>query len=565
VTDDSERVLQKEPCPKCGSKDNLVRYADGHAHCFSPSCGHHEPQRDGAPGGDHHVAHRGDFLGPKGDQAFAPIKPRGLTAQTLKRFGYFKGKAGSKACQVAPYYDQTGTLAHQKLRFAGKDFFVISGEEAGDDLTSCRLFGQQVWGDKFDKRIVIFTGEIDAMTAAQVMNFKTPCVSVNTGDAGAVKCLQANYRWLDRFAEIVLFYDNDESGQKIVEASAKLFAVGKVKVARMSEFKDASEAMQKGRPGDIQEAVYAATTFKPRGIVNAADCIGDFTTDEEDPPAWRWPWEGLNTLTGGIRLGEVEYFVAGTGVGKTSVISEVKNGLLFAQPEGLPAVKIGDMMFEFSRKDNQKLWLSTHMSRRLMVDPAPREEVIKAHKEVFGSRRVEMFDPEEAQWSMEAALGYIRYMAKGLECNVVFIQPLSFLAALLKTNDPVRALDEVSATLARLTKELGIALIVEHHLKRVDGDGHGGGAVTNLNQVRGGEGLAMFASQVHGIERDQQSDDPQARLVSTIRTLKNRVVGPTGPACAVKFNPATGRLKEVPIENKGGFGPVPSDGFGEDF
>lgn len=29
-----------EPCPKCGSKDNLARYSDGHAFCFG--CGHME-------------------------------------------------------------------------------------------------------------------------------------------------------------------------------------------------------------------------------------------------------------------------------------------------------------------------------------------------------------------------------------------------------------------------------------------------------------------------------------------------------------------------------------------
>ena len=35
------QFIQHEPCPKCGSKDNLARYADGHAWCFG--CKHHEP------------------------------------------------------------------------------------------------------------------------------------------------------------------------------------------------------------------------------------------------------------------------------------------------------------------------------------------------------------------------------------------------------------------------------------------------------------------------------------------------------------------------------------------
>lgn len=33
--------VQHEPCPNCGSKDNLARYSDGHGWCFG--CGHYEP------------------------------------------------------------------------------------------------------------------------------------------------------------------------------------------------------------------------------------------------------------------------------------------------------------------------------------------------------------------------------------------------------------------------------------------------------------------------------------------------------------------------------------------
>ena len=32
--------VQHEPCPACGSKDNLARYSDGHGYCFG--CKHYE-------------------------------------------------------------------------------------------------------------------------------------------------------------------------------------------------------------------------------------------------------------------------------------------------------------------------------------------------------------------------------------------------------------------------------------------------------------------------------------------------------------------------------------------
>ena len=38
---DDSTFLFKEPCPACGSRDNLARYSDGHAFCFG--CEHYEP------------------------------------------------------------------------------------------------------------------------------------------------------------------------------------------------------------------------------------------------------------------------------------------------------------------------------------------------------------------------------------------------------------------------------------------------------------------------------------------------------------------------------------------
>jgi twinkle protein len=45
-----------------------------------------------------------------------------------------------------------------------------------------------------------------------------------------------------------------------------------------------------------------------------------------------------------------------------------------------------------------------------------------------------------------------------------------------------------------------------------------------------------------GVERDQQSDNPN---VSTIRVLKNRFTGETGVGCFVHYNKETGRMVEV--------------------
>ena len=42
-TYEDNHFVSKEPCPECGSRDNLARYSDGHAYCFG--CGHREPAK----------------------------------------------------------------------------------------------------------------------------------------------------------------------------------------------------------------------------------------------------------------------------------------------------------------------------------------------------------------------------------------------------------------------------------------------------------------------------------------------------------------------------------------
>ena len=37
---ETSTCIAHEPCPECGSRDNLARYSDGHGYCFG--CGYYE-------------------------------------------------------------------------------------------------------------------------------------------------------------------------------------------------------------------------------------------------------------------------------------------------------------------------------------------------------------------------------------------------------------------------------------------------------------------------------------------------------------------------------------------
>jgi uncharacterized protein YecE (DUF72 family) len=58
------------------------------------------------------------------------------------------------------------------------------------------------------------------------------------------KSIQRAIPWLQGYEEIVLFFDNDEAGRKATEEAASVLQPGKTKIARLEEYKDASDALQ---------------------------------------------------------------------------------------------------------------------------------------------------------------------------------------------------------------------------------------------------------------------------------------------------------------------------------
>lgn len=531
---DSDTVLSKGPCPKCGSSDALVTYTDGHAHCYSGGCGYFVKASGGF--------HKGDPVGHaellKG--IHAAIKSRGLEAATLHRFGYFLATYSGKSVQGAPYYTMDGHLCAQKLRFPDKEFVVLKGKDA-PPLTECQLFGRHVWGDRFDRRVVVTEGELDALSVAQALSFKSAAVvSLNGGAQSAVKCLKANYLWLDRFEDIVLWFDDDEPGRAATEECAKLFKVGKVRIARAGEgLKDASDLLQTNLPGDVEACIYKAQAWRPRGIINAADTPEDVLAPKaDDACAWSyaWPWLALQDKLGPMLPGHVIYHVSGTGVGKTTALAEVEHHLA-----GL-GCKVGLMNFEDARRDVKLRLMGIEVSDRLDLTPRPDADMTAIHDKLFSSRMIELFDPSTAEWTVEAILGYVRYMAKALDCRIIVIDPLSFIVAGMPGEiDERRALDKVSMQLAALAKELAICLHISHHLTRPEGIGHEEGAAISLKEVRGSGGIAFFATAVVGHERNLQAEG-DAYLVTQLRLLKNRTRSVTGVAGCLRYDLRTGRL-----------------------
>lgn len=572
MSDDSDTLDYKGQCPKCGHEKTLAVYMDQHSHCFYPGCGYFTRPTGDAPklklvadnpepafGAD-----RGDLVDPDWSH---PLNREGLTkrrlkAETLRKLGIFIGPYSGSMMQFYPYYSQDGDLVAQKVRTPSKDFPVVKGP-GYQKLGQCLLFGQHYWGDRYDRQLVILEGELDAASVAQETGFKTAVVSIGTGAGNAAEHLKANYLWIDRFTEIILWFDNDTAGKAATEECAKLFKVGKVRIATATGFqsdgttpcKDASDILQAARPGDIQACLYAAKAWRPRGIVNAKDNLKDVFAPDTVLPSYSYPpmMPKLQEMTGGMFPGDVIYHVAGTGVGKSTNIREIIYHLI---EQG---VKVCVMSFEDTVRDIKMGIMSIPASERLHLRPVPLPDDLpgraqydavmrKWHEAAFGSGLAELFDPETAEWSMEAIMGYGRYAAKALDCKVCVVEPISFVASGIDLKaDERRVLDAAAGEFAKNAKELGLSYLISHHLRRTSqGVPHEEGAPTSLNELRSSGGLANFATGVIGWERNNQAEGDGWRVTRSRIIKPIRRTGRSGIADTLYYGD-DGRLKVSPL------------------
>jgi twinkle protein len=531
-------VLQtKAPCPDCG-KERVSIYADGHEHCFA-SCGYHKP-----PAPEFRERKESLTLTRSGwveQQNLGPALPAlKLEAKTTRRYGYFTGPYKGRNVQVAPLFDQTGNLIGQELRHPGDKFEVLGTVERA------QLWGMHVWGDGRDRKVVVHATKRSAMSTAQVTAFKVPSVAPPLdGEGQAAKSCKENYRWLDRFQEIILFFPDTEPGNRAAQEIAGLFQVGKVKIARVEGAADASDALKQGRPGDIDQALWNAVTWRPRGIVNANEGRDQLFEEGLQTPSWPYPWAEFNDKTMGIRPGEVTYHIGGTGIAKTTLLFHYAVHLL--QDEGKPFLvdfprqpitKVGWLGFEDLTKQVKVGMLGIYAGRMLSLEALPKEEALRLHDELFGSKRLELYDPENAEYQWEAIKGYIRYLVKALDCHVIFMDPMTVVTAQFPVANRTQEEERMAAWLAAEAKALKAAFHVSYHLKKPDGTPFEEGRKIGLNDIKGSGALSHFSHNVLAYRRDQQGPRPDLLEVSS---LKNRVARYTGVVTCLQYDMKTGR------------------------
>ena len=580
--------LYHTSCPKCGSSDGLAIYEkeeDGETYkdgyCWV--CNRYfKPEEIGSP-----------RSAVKNVKEFQQVEEHSLTIDDVSSFS----TVGSKQRKIRKefmemygvkmdfkengavhhhYYPVTkkGVLTGYKPRELPKNFKV---PQIGDTKSKdADLFGQWIYESGkvpvSNKFLLITEGELDAIALAQALhdkgnqNFKNPVVSVPSGAGSAVKAIQHNWKWVNSFEQVVLFFDQDEPGRKAALEVAKTLPLGKCKIAKFSE-KDPCDMLKAGKEEELYNALWRAETYAPEGVLAGSGLWNLVNSPLAESDA-RYPWDGLNKMLHGIRPSEMVTLTAGTGVAKSTFARMIAYYLQKTTDHN-----IGMIFLEESVKKTslQIMSLEAGVQLHLPEVQVSEEEMRRAFDNTLGTGRYFFFDDFASQ-DFEAITEAIIYMARAANVKYIFLDHISMLVSGGEYGDERKALDAICTKLRSLVQQLDITLFAVSHLKRPQGVSHEEGGKTSLAQLRGSSGIAQLSDIVIGFERNCQAESEQERNTTHVRVLKNRFSGETGLACSLLFDKETGWAKQISEgeteemdTSNSEFSDLPDEMFEEDF
>ena len=517
--------ISHQPCPACGSKDNLAVYSDGHVYCF------------GCVYTKNHYKEKGEKVTePTLQDAFiqgttTPLQKRKLNEETCSKFNYQIGTHNGKPVHIANYYNEERELVAQKLRYPDKTFQWIG--QASDST----LFGQHLWRDK-GKMVIVTEGEIDCLSVSSVNDNKYPVVSIKTGAQGARRDLLKELEWLEGFESVVLMFDQDDAGKKAAVECAKIFSPNKAKVCTLP-LKDANEMLVKGKAKELINCIWSAKAYRPDGIIAGRDVWDDIVKDD-DKVTIEYPFSCLNTKTHGLRKGELVTITAGTGVGKSSFCRHVALHILERK------FSVGYIALEESVKRSALgiMGLALGKPLHMGIDTVCRDKLKEVFDKTVGNGNFYLYN-HFGTTASDNLISKIRYLAKGCGCDFVILDHLHMALSAIgdeNTSDERKLIDYTVSKLRTLVEETGIGLILVSHLRRPEGNkGYEDGVAVSMNSLRGSASIGQLSDMIISMSRDLQSDKNLAK----VNILKNRFSGETGHACTLYYDLETGCLNET--------------------
>ena len=518
TTKTESKFIGHEPCPECGSKNNLARYDDGHGYCFG--CEYWER-------GDEEV-----------EQAFKKLE----VVPTEKLTALFRPHRGISA-ETMKFY-QCHTMINSMGEEKSQDYVYPSGgvktryfpkEFSARDFKSDELFGMNLWNAGTSKTVTITEGELDAMSVYQMMhNPKYPNPVVSLPSAKPSRKLWENvHDWLSSFDKIILSIDNDEAGNAIAHKIAKMYP-NKVYRVPHDKYKDANEFLQAGATQDFKAAWFNAKKYTPENVINTTEQFLGMYNKADDHVYVETGLAEFDEMCFGLMQGHFTLFKAQTGIGKTEFMRYLEYRILSQYPE----IKIAIWHMEETKLRSLLGLVSYHLNdnltRKDLIEDKNMDDLVQdAIKDLTKDERLYQFYLNDEDDPLDL-LSQIRYLSQACGVQYVFFEPIQDISAGVAAEESKEQfLADLSVRLSKLAAELGVGIVTIGHT-------NDDGAVKYCRMIE------QRASVVVDLKRDKLSEDAEERNTTKLLVTKNRPVGPTGYAGQLRFNPSTFTLSEKP-------------------
>lgn len=522
--------IMHKPCPfvSCGSSD-AFDYEDEKQVGLCRSCGKAYPHKNmkvhdwarveyPLKGQPHSGNNRGiDLVDTSKEDYYAH---RGVSVETMR---YYK---------VLTQFDSDGeALSHKyvypdggnKTRVFPKSFHANVG------FKSDQLFGMQLFNAGSFKAVTVVEGELDAMSAYQMLGSKYPVVSLPS--ASPSKNLLANCKdWLGSFEKIYLSLDADDKAEAFAMQLMRLFPNRVFKVSH-DKYKDANEFLQAGAAQAYNQCWRNAGLFTPDNIYATED---DFLKLLHDSPDYSYVPTGIKDLDDkilGLMQGHLTVIKAPTGIGK----SEFMRFLEYNFIKNHPSIRFATWHLEETKLRSLlgvvSYILNDNVTRKDLIDSKSClpdvEEAIKGITTGSGYMQFHMREEDGA----EELLDQIRMLTQVYGCQYILFEPIQDAVSTSDEKSKESILADLSIRLSKLAADLNVGIVTIAH--------------TNENgDPKYCKMIAQRASVVIDLERDKESESLVDRNTTTIYVKKNRPTGLEGSAGELMFDLDTFTLKE---------------------
>jgi twinkle protein len=471
------KYSHSEPCPECGSKDNLVVYVDESGQvenkwCATPDCSYRYKQTLKPP------------KWPIGTHQ--PIPSRGLALGTVTK--YDVRTYGTET--LFPYYSKGKVMAVEiRNSLFGKreaGHFTTAGNNSG------LFFGTQA---VHTKRVLAITfGCYDAMSVYQATG--VACLSVS--DSKLVKALRQNYEWLMSFEELVIVPDNDDSCRKAIDMADDLWPAS-TRLVQLAH-KDANEYLQKKQPDLLKRAFYSAVPLA--GNIIKSSVRGSVKTTVNQ----------VGILTGtsidrylcGFRGGELTMLMSAPTVGKTTYVRHLIKQLLTS------GIKVAVL----SSEEGADRFINK-LARNLASKSDLTRDEVDAIEDFLDNQTV-WYDKHE--YTHDYLERFVAASVKAYGCPIIVVDNVSGMARPEKLNEDI---GNYVKQMMRLAEQYNCHILCVSHLSR-------GSVDDSMNDVDmmqlgfGSSAIEKFSWNVVVLLRKPGDN------VTTVRVVKNREIGAPG-------------------------------------